>query len=127
SDQLPTRRLDDYEFVGELALSGDLRPVPSVLPTARAAHDAGRMLIVPEANAAEAALVAGLPVFGARDLLAVCAHLAERDPLPPIRSPARAPPATDIDLSDVRGQAHARRVLEVAAAGHHNLLMVGPP
>ena len=83
SDQLPARQLDDYEFVGELALSGELRSVPAILPTARATHDAGRMLVAPQANAADAALVAGLPVFGAADLLAVCAHLAGREPLPP--------------------------------------------
>ncbi len=128
SGQLPTDRLDGAEFLGELALGGDLRPVRGVLPAAIAARDRGRELIVPMRNADEAALLDGLEIRPAEHLLAVCRHLAGQDALPLRQEkPACREMVHHLDLSDVRGQHQARRALEVAAAGNHNLLMVGPP
>ena len=125
---LPLAPLAKVEFLGELALSGDLRAVHGVLPAVMRAMRAGRSVIVPRENAAEAALVNGADVRSAESLLEVCAHLCGRAPLP-IAEAGVAPPvdATAPDLLEVRGQAHARRALEIAAAGAHNLLFVGPP
>ena len=122
--------LENCEFLGELALSGELRAVPGVLPAVLQAARRGRRVIVPRGNAAEAALVDGADVRAAASLLEVCAHLAGRAELPLAHTlPARATTDTQPlpDLADVRGQAQARRALEIAAAGAHNLLLVGPP
>ncbi len=127
SGQLPAA-LEGYEFAGELALTGALRPVTGVLPLALRARAAARSVVVPAANAGEAALAEGLTVLGAGHLLEVCAHLAGQRPLAPHPPPAtanRAPAAED--LSEVRGQARAKRALTVAAAGAHSLLLIGPP
>jgi magnesium chelatase family protein len=116
------------EFVGELTLGGALRPVNGVVPAALASRASGRRLIVPQDNADEASLVAGARVHGAAHLLDVLGDLNRATPLP--RVTARPPPPLPkirADLSDVRGQATAKRALGVAAAGAHNLLMVGPP
>lgn len=128
SEQLPTENLQDYEFIGELSLGGQLRPVRGVLPTAFAALQAGRALIVPQDNAAEASLIHGLKVYPASTLKEVVDHLQGDTPL--VRwEQAIETTTTDypFDLSDVKGQFMARRALEIAAAGGHNLLMVGPP
>ena len=128
SDQLPTAALERYEFLGELALTGELRPIGGAL-TATLALRGGRALVLPAANAPEAALVDGVPVFGARDLLQVVAHLRGEAPLAPqpatvlTQDEAAAVP----DLSDITGQHRAKRALEIAAAGGHSLLFVGPP
>lgn len=116
--------------IGEVALDGALRPSQGILPVAATARARGfKRLIVPAANAAEAALVGGLEVVGAEDLVALLLHLAGRAPLPAPSAPAfeRADPAYDTDLAEVRGQDQARRALEIAAAGGHNLLLTGPP
>ena len=120
--------LDDYEFLGELALGGALRPVRGALPAALRCRDAGRTLVVPRANAEEAALVSDVTVLAADHLLEVVAHLSGTEPLaaqPATAAPAE--PAAGPDLADVRGQHQARRALEIAAAGGHSLLMIGPP
>jgi magnesium chelatase family protein len=129
SHQIPMASLEGVETLGELALSGGLRRIGGVLPAALHARAAGHTLIVPAANAAEAALVDGVDLRVADSLIAVCAHLRGEVPLP---RPTRATFSTSAcggaaDLADVRGQAMARRALEIAAAGAHNLLLRGPP
>jgi len=128
SGQVPAELLSQYEFVGELALSGELRPVKGVLPVALAARDAGRALVVPLENAAEAALVSGLDIYPVRHLLEICEHLTQGGRIQRHSAPPKSRnPASGADLSDVRGQPHAKRALEIAAAGSHSLLMIGPP
>ncbi|GHD65111.1 YifB family Mg chelatase-like AAA ATPase [Jeongeupia chitinilytica] len=127
SGQIPAERLGDYEFAGELGLAGDLRPVRGALALARAAAQAGRTLIVPAACAAEAALYPGATVLAAEHLLQVCRHFAAGESLPQAEAAPVAHGDAGPDLADVRGQRHARRALEIAAAGRHSLLLVGPP
>lgn len=128
SGQIPEAALHDYEFIGELSLGGELRPVKGVLPTAFACQQANRKLLLPTDNVAEANLIQSLPVYGANHLLAVTKHLLDDDKL--LASTADLSihqPVYTQDLKDVKGQFQARRALEIAAAGGHNLLMVGPP
>ncbi|WP_286805792.1 ATP-binding protein, partial [Marinimicrobium sp. UBA4209] len=98
-------------------------------PAALAASDAKRHLVVAADNAEEAALCDSTAVFSAKNLLSVCAHLHQRERLPQAEGPfdATDEPTLDFDLSDVKGQVQAKRALEVAASGGHNLLMYGPP
>jgi magnesium chelatase family protein len=126
SGQIPLDALGGCEFIGELGLTGELRAIDGVLPAALAAADAGRRLVVPAGNGAEAALASRAEASTARTLLEVCAMLQGRKTLPvAVALPVRT--ATGPDLAEVRGQAQARRALEIAAAGAHHLLMVGPP
>lgn len=132
SEQVDPQLLGDHLFLGELSLDGSLRPVSGVLPIAATAAKMGiKALIVPLENVQEAAVVEGLAVYGLRNLIEVGDFLA---------APNRYTPAvvkTDLtedgskelklDLKDVKGQSHARRALEIAAAGGHNLIFVGPP
>ncbi len=129
SGQIPTHRLDGYEFTGELALSGELRPIYGALPFALAARKAKRQLILPLANADEAALPSEVSILPAGNILDVCAHLLGRQLIyQHKRNVAKSmSPIAVLDLADVRGQEQARRALEIAAAGQHSLLMVGPP
>ena len=118
------------EFLGELALNGELRPITGALPAVIAAQKAGRALVLPAANAAEAALVPSADVYVAKHLQEVVRHLDGVEPLARVERGDGAVAAVEAsltDLSDVRGQAFAKRALTVAAAGGHNLLMVGPP
>jgi magnesium chelatase family protein len=130
SGQVPGTLLERYALSGELSLRGELMPTPGILAVAIASSRAGLGgVVVPEANAGEAALVEGLRVVGAPTLLRAAEFLRGAWVPPHPEPPAtEAPnPVTDVDLSEVRGQRQARRALEVAAAGGHNLLMIGPP
>lgn len=129
SGQVPREKLAGYEFLGELSLGGELRPVRGVLPAALQSRSAGRALILPGANGAEASLVRDTECWIASHLLSVCAALNSQTGEGLCRPPSSAPNTqiTGPDLTEVRGQAQARRALEVAAAGGHSLLMIGPP
>lgn len=127
SGQIPGQALEQHEFAGELALTGALRPVRGALAMLIAARADRRVFVLPTESAAEAALLDGAEVLAADSLLAVSAHLAGRTPLQAPSRPA-TPAAPDYpDLADVKGQLLARRALEIAAAGGHSLLMLGPP
>lgn len=128
SEQLPCEALSGCEFLGELGLTGGLRPVQGALSAALAATEAGRRLVLPMDNTGEAALAREADARGARTLLQVVGALQGGHPL--TRAEREDAPVTPVpmpDLRDVRGQAQARRALEIAAAGGHHLLLVGPP
>jgi magnesium chelatase family protein len=127
-EQVDAGRLSDTCFAAELSLDGRLRPVRGILPLALMARDQGlaRMVVAPE-NAAEAAVVRGLEVLSAPDLGALCQWLDGEGPLEPARAGAAPREESRLCLSEVRGQHRARRALEIAAAGGHNLLMIGSP
>jgi magnesium chelatase family protein len=128
SCQIPKNLLENYEFVGELALSGELRSVQGVLPLALQTQKAGKTLTLPFDNAQEASFVKNLKLLPATHMMEVCEHLTRRkmisvyqpDPIPII-------PQNDLDLSDIYGQHQAKRALEITAAGGHHLLLIGPP
>ncbi|MCC7006424.1 MAG: YifB family Mg chelatase-like AAA ATPase [Ottowia sp.] len=129
SGQIPSAALADYEFAGELSLNGQLRPIRGALAMTHAiAREREAKFILPALCAHEAALVPGVQIFAAPDLLSVCAHLVGTACLP-IHPCAHVPPTFGIehDLSDLRGQLGARRALEIAAAGQHGMLLIGPP
>lgn len=128
SGQIAARKLERCELYGELSLSGEVRPVKGALLSALAASRAGHALVVPSENATEAQLVTQCQVAVANHLLDVAAHATGATPLV-FRQGSALPFAAPegLDLSDVRGQHHARRALEIAAAGQHSLLFVGPP
>jgi magnesium chelatase family protein len=127
SGQVPSDRLDQYEFAGELALTGELRAIRGALAMTCQAHESGRAFILPAVSAGEAALVRAARVLQADSLLQVCAHLAGEAPLGTAVPSAEREEVKYADLSDVKGQAQAKRALELAAAGGHSLLMTGPP
>ncbi|AKM30948.1 ATP-dependent protease [Pandoraea faecigallinarum] len=141
SGQLPEAGLRTHEFAGELSLTGELRPIRGglAMASAIAAEPSARALVLPTGSAHEAALVEEATVYGACTLLDVCAHLAEPDvatPLPRAAVPralgcetaSAVEQTADIaDMIDIRGQSHAKRALEVAAAGGHHILLHGPP
>lgn len=129
SAQIKGDELKDYEFAGELALSGDLRPVQASLPFAYATYLAKKKLILPKKSCVDAGFIKGVQLFPAQHLLEVCGHLQGHSPLTAYQShdnhdEASAPA---IDFADVVGQTQAKRALIIAAAGGHHVLMQGPP
>ena len=125
--QVKARALDRLEFAGELALSGELRPIRGALAMTFGARREGRAFVLPQSVAAEAALARGAVILPARTLLEVCGHLSGEAPLAPYEATMASSPQEHADLADVQGQSQARRALEIAAAGGHSLLLAGPP
>ncbi|MFC2682470.1 MAG: magnesium chelatase domain-containing protein [Capnocytophaga leadbetteri] len=130
SGQINPEKLAQYEFAGELSLSGLLRPVRGALAMAWQGMQAGRSFVLPQENAEQAAVMRGIAVYGARSLGEVAAHLNGIEPLTQTECKLTQRPSEQSkipDLADVKGQHTARLALEIAAAGGHSLLMMGPP
>lgn len=132
SEILKSEKLDRYGVIGELSLDGSLRPAKGVLPMALAAQNSGlEGILVPESNAAEAAVVAGIKVIGIKTLYEAVEFLVGTMDLKPaaieLNTVFKNNAAYDVDFDEVKGQEHVKRALEIAAAGTHNILMKGPP
>lgn len=128
SGQIPADNLDKFEFAGELALNGDIRPIRGALTMVCQAKDCGRTFVLPKESAEQAARIPSASILCAEHLIDVCAFLIDNTPL---QTPAPSPWGTQLltypDMADVKGQAQAKRAVEICAAGGHHLLMVGPP
>ncbi len=128
SGQLPENCTEGMEFIGELALDGQLRPTSGTLSIAIACQQAQHELILPQENAQEACQLPDFRVFAAGHLKEVAEHLSQSVPLPQLEAqPKKEPLYSPLDLADVKGQLRPRRALEIAAAGGHSLLFRGPP
>jgi magnesium chelatase family protein len=132
TDQLPKPRLSEFVVVGELSLDGSVRPIRGALPIAVSARETGlRGILLPPENGNEGAIVEGIRVHAIRTLTEAFQFLGDELEVPPFRvnleEVFQAASQYPVDFSEVKGQAHVKRALEVAAAGGHNIIMVGPP
>ena len=128
SGQIPAEKLQQHEFSGELALDGNLRPCGGALPVALAASEEGRTIVLPIDDARVGALASGATVFSAASLMETCAYICGRKELPLAEPPAEFAFAASCGcISEIKGQAHVKRALSIAAAGGHSVLMMGPP
>ncbi len=128
SQQIPDKNLSGHEFIGELALSGELRGVSAIIPSVLAAHKDGQILIIAQANADEASLAGHQGVYTANNLREICSYLCQDTPLhtlPP--RPDTQSVDHDLDWSDIKGQFHAKKAMEIAACGGHSILLSGAP
>ena len=130
SGQVDKDKLPDYEFIGELSLGGELQNITGVLPSVMSANQQQRHSVIPASNTEEASLLKQATIYPAKHLLEVTQHLTSGNTLHPLKdepNPDDHLPRYTIDMAEVRGQAQARRALEIAAAGQHSLLFIGPP
>ncbi len=128
SHQIPQQSLGEHEFIGELALSGELRGVSAIIPAVLAAHKDKSILVIANANAAEASLTGHQDVFTAHNLREVCSYICQGTPLhalPP--RPTVDTTQHEVDWSDIKGQFHAKKAMEIAACGGHSILLSGAP
>lgn len=128
SNQIPQHKLTHIEFLAELALSGELRGVSTIIPTVLATYNCQHMVIIANANAKEASLAGADTIFSAYNLREVCAYLCQDTPLHSL--PLRPPNSniiSDLDWSDIKGQFHAKNAMEIAACGGHSILLSGAP